>query len=185
MLGVGATPLLRAAKAQDAEALELLLEHGAMLDLPNNQGMTATVAASGMGSSEIDTRGSYRAGGAVDIQDRSIAAYKVLLAHGADVNERAGRLEQAPLHGAAQWGWNDVIEFLLSQGADINITDSRGLTPVDYAMGRAAAGRGRIEVRQETADLLMAKGGIAGTPLPQPGGRGRGGPPGRGGPAGR
>src|SRR5580693_8708817 len=66
MLGIGTTPLLRAAKAQDAAAIKLLLEHGASIDLPNNQGMTATVAASGMGSVDADTRGNYYA---ADIQE--------------------------------------------------------------------------------------------------------------------
>ena len=47
MLGVGTTPLLRAAKAQDAAAIKLLLDHGALIDLPNNQGMVPILAASG------------------------------------------------------------------------------------------------------------------------------------------
>jgi ankyrin repeat protein len=134
MLNVGTTPLLRAAKAQDAAAIKLLLEHGAIVDLPNNQGMTPTVAASGMGSVDADTRGNYNA---VDIQERSIASLELLLAHGGELNGRAGRFQQAPLHGAAFWGWNNVVEYLLKKGADINLKDSRGFTAVDYAMGRA------------------------------------------------
>lgn len=172
MLTIGATPLLRAAKAQDAEAIQLLLDHGAIVDLPNSQGMTPVVAATGTGSSDIDTRGTYRAGGAPDNEDRALATLEILLAHGASVSERVGRLEQAPLHGAAQWGWNRVIEYLLDKGADINVTDARGLTPVDYAMGRAKFGRGTFQVREETADFLMSKGGHAGTPIQPPAGRG-------------
>ena len=71
MLTVGTTPLLRAAKAQDAAAIKLLLEHGAIVDLPNNQGMTPMLAASGMGSVDADTRGNYYA---ADIQERAIAS---------------------------------------------------------------------------------------------------------------
>jgi ankyrin repeat protein len=176
MLTVGTTPLLRAAKAQDADAIKLLLEHGAIVDLPNSQGMTPAVAASGMGSVDADTRGNYYA---ADIQERSIASLELLLAHGGQLNGRAGRLDQAPLHGAAFWGWNKVVEYLLKKGADINLTDSRGFTAVDYAMGRAGGnsrGGQRIDVHKDTADLLIAKGGIAGTPVPQ---AGRGGPRGR------
>jgi ankyrin repeat protein len=179
MLTIGATPLLRAAKAQDAEALKLLLEQGAIVDLPNSQGMTPVVAATGTGSSDIDTRGTYRAGGAPDNEDRAIASLEVLLAHGAKINEPAGRQQQVPIHGAAQWGWNKVIEYLLAKGADVNAADSRGLTAVDYAMGRASFGRGNFSVREETAELLTAKGGHAGTPVAPPGGRG--GPAGAGG----
>jgi uncharacterized protein len=177
MLTVGTTPLLRAAKAQDAASIKLLLEHGAMVDLPNSQGMTPTVAASGMGSVDADTRGSYYA---ADIQERAIASLDLLLAHGGELNGRAGRLQQTPLQGAAFWGWNNVVEFLLKKGADVNLADSRGYTAVDYAMGRAGGnsrGGQRIDIHKETGDLLIAKGGKAGTPIPQPG-RG-GGAPGR------
>jgi ankyrin repeat protein len=174
MLGIGTTPLLRAAKAQDAAAIKLLLEHGAMMELPNNQGMVPILATSGLGSSDRDTRGNYRA---VDVQENSIASLELLLQHGAQVNERAGRQQQVALQGAAQWGWTKVVAFLIEKGADINLADSRGLTALDYAMGRGAA-NGRGEVRKEAADLIASKGGIAGTPIPQQGG-GRGGPPAR------
>ena len=97
----------------------------------------------------------------------------------AQLNGRAARFEQAPLHGAAFWGWNNVVEYLLKKGADINLADSRGFTAVDYAMGRAGGnsrGGQRIDVHKDTADLIVSKGGIAGTPIPQPRGGGRGAP---------
>jgi uncharacterized protein len=175
MLTIGTTPLLRAAKAQDADAIKLLLDHGAIVDLPNNQGMTPTVAASGMGSVDADTRGNYYL---PDIQERAIASLDLLLAHGGDVNGRAGRFQQSALDGAAFWGWNKVVEYLLTKGADINLKDGRGFTAVDYAMGRAGGnsrGGQRIDVHKDTGDLLIAKGGVAGTPVQPangPGGRG-------------
>jgi ankyrin repeat protein len=183
MLTVGTTPLLRAAKAQDAASIKLLLDHGAIVDLPNNQGMTPTVAASGMGSVDADTRGNYYS---ADIQERAIASLDLLIAHGGELNGKAGRLQQTPLQGAAFWGWNKVVEHLLAEGADVNETDGRGYTAVDYAMGRAGGnsrGGQRIDIHKDTADLLIAKGGIAGTPIPQAGGRG--GPGRAGGRAGR
>ncbi len=178
MINVGTTPLLRAAKALDAPAIKLLLEHGAIVDLPNTQGWTPTVAASGAGSVDADTRGYYTTS---DVQDRSIASLELLLAHGGELNGRSGRFQQSPLHGAAFWGWNKAVEYLLAKGADINLADSRGYTAVDYAMGTAGGnsrGGQRKDVHKDTADLLIAKGGKAGTPIPQPAGRG-GGPPGR------
>jgi ankyrin repeat protein len=174
---VGTTPLLRAAKAQDALAIKLLLEHGALIDLPNNQGMVPILAASGLGSTERDSRGNYRA---ADIQEHAIESLTLLLDHGAQINARAGRQQQVPLDGAAQWGWTKVVTFLIEKGADVNLADSRGMTALDYAMGRGAA-NGRGEVRKEAADLIASKGGIAGTTVPQQGGGrgGRGGPPAR------
>jgi len=170
MLTVGATPLLRAAKAMDAPAIKLLLERGAIVDLPNNQGMTPTLAASGMGSIDADTRGYFIT---ADVQDRAIASLELLLAHGGELNGKAGRFQQAPLHGAAFWGWNKVVEYLLSKGAEVNLTDGRGFTALDYAMGRAGGnsrGGQRIDVHKDTGDLIIAKGGVAGTPV-QPGAR--------------
>jgi uncharacterized protein len=172
MLSFGTTPLLRAAKAQDAEAIKLLLEHGAIVDLPNRDGMTPTLAASGMGSVDADTRGNYYV---ADIQERAIASLDLLLSHGGALNGQAGPQQQAPLHGAAFWGWNKVVEHLLSKGADINLKDSRGYTAVDYAMGRAGGnsrGGQRIDIHKDTADLLISKGGVAGTPIQQAGGSG-------------
>ena len=75
-----------------------------------------------------------------------------------------------------------MIAFLIEKGADVNLADSRGMTALDYAMGRGAA-NGRGEVRKEAADMIASKGGKPGTPIPQQGAGGRGG--GRGGPPAR
>lgn len=174
MLTVGSTPLLRAAKAQDAPAIELLLKHGARMDLSTSQGMVPILAVAGIGSGERDSRGYYRA---TDIQEKAIASMEIMIAHGADVTAKAGRTDQTPLHGAAQWGWTKVIEYLVAKGADINAADSRGMTPLDYAQGRSG-GRGPGPVRTEAAELIIAKGGKAGTPVAQPGRGAPGGGPG-------
>ena len=167
MLAPGTTPLIRAAKAMDVESMKALLEHGADISLTTSRGMTATLAASGMGSTDADTRGYYTTS---DVQERAIAALDLMFSHGGPglVNGKAGQFAQVPLHGAAFWGWNRVVEYLLQKGADINLADSRGYTAVDYAMGRAGGnsrGGQRIDVHKDTADLLMSKGGVAGTPV--------------------
>ena len=165
MLAPGTTPLIRAAKAMDVESMTALLEHGADISLTTSRSMTATLAASGMGSTDADTRGYFTTS---DVQDRAIAALDLMLRHGGPINGKAGQFAQVPLHGAAFWGWNRVVEYLLQKGAEINLADSRGYTAVDYAMGRAGGnsrGGQRIDVHKDTADLLMSKGGVAGTPV--------------------
>jgi ankyrin repeat protein len=167
MLSPGTTPLVRAAKAMDVESMKALLDRGADITLTNSRGMTATLAASGMGSTDADTRGYFTTS---DVQDRAIAALELMFQHGGPglVNGKAGQFAQVPLHGAAFWGWNRVVEYLLQKGAEINLADSRGYTAVDYAMGRAGGnsrGGQRIDVHKDTADLLMSRGGIAGTPV--------------------
>ena len=62
-----------------------------------------------------------------------------------------------PLHGAAFWGWNDVVKYLVEKGAKLDVKDSRGFTPIDAALGKAGGnsrGGQRIDVHQDTADLL-------------------------------
>jgi ankyrin repeat protein len=160
ILTIGATPLLRAAKGLDAPAIRLLLDAGARTDIPNFRGAIPLPSAGGLGSGVGDTRGWFETS---DVQDRSIASLRLLLDAGADVNSRDGGSGQTALHGAAAWGWNDVVRFLIEQGADINAADSGGRTPLDAAMGRTGA-RGPGEVRPETVALIEAIGGVSGLP---------------------
>ena len=53
----GATPLLRAARAGDADGRRLLLEHGALADLPSADGVTPLMAAAGVEYGLRVTRG--------------------------------------------------------------------------------------------------------------------------------
>jgi len=155
MLTTGATPLLRAAKALDADAIRLLLARKADLTLTNSRGMTPTMAAAGLGSVDADTRGFYLS---EDTQPRAIASLTLLLDAGGDINARDSRGLTA-LHEAARWGWNDVVTFLVSRGADLNAKDARGNTPVESALGKAGGnsrGGARIDVHEDTAALLKA-----------------------------
>jgi ankyrin repeat protein len=151
LLTIGTTPLLRAAKAGDVDAIKLLLAHGAKVDLANSLGVTPLMAAAGLRSNEIDTRGKYVT------QKDAIAAIDLLVAAGADVNlidERG----QSALYGAAYWGWNDVIKNLVGHGADLTIKDVRAHTAVDMAMGLAEGhgrgGSGKV-VHEDSAALLQ------------------------------
>jgi uncharacterized protein len=154
LLTIGATPLLRAAKALDAPAIRVLLEKGANLALANTRGVTPVMAAAGLGSVDADTRGLYIT---EDVQQRSIESLKLLLAAGADINAKDGQRGLTPLHEAARWGWNDVVRFLVEHGDDLEAKDNRGMTPVDSAMGKAGGnsrGGQRIDVHEDTAALL-------------------------------
>jgi len=165
MLTIGTTPLIRAAKAGDAEAIRLLLAHGARANLPNSLGITPLMAAAGLGSNEIDTRGKYVT------QQEAVASIELLVAAGADVNVVDNR-GQSALHGAAYWGWNDVVRCLVAHHADIGVKDARGFTAVDTALGRSdghgRGGSGKV-VHEETAALLQQlMAGTAKTAGPHP-----------------
>lgn len=153
MLTTGSTPLLRAAKALDAPSVKMLIDEGADLTLTNSRGVTPTMAAAGLGSTDADTRGFYTS---EDVQQRSIETLKLLIAAGGDINAKDNR-GLTPLHEASRWGWNDVVTFLVAQGANLDAKDNRGMTPVDSAMGRAGGnsrGGARIDVHEDTAELL-------------------------------
>jgi ankyrin repeat protein len=150
ILSIGATPLIRAAKAGDVAAVRMLLEKGADPNLATKVGVTAVQAAAGVGSRENDTRGRFKT------EAEAIESIQLLLAAGANVNAAEAR-GQTALHGAAFWGMNQLVQFLADHGARLDAKDKRGFTPLDAALGRAGGngfGGNRIDVHKDTAELL-------------------------------
>jgi uncharacterized protein len=164
ILSQGATPLLRAARAGDTPMVELLLEHGALVDLPSNQGVTPLMAAAGVEFGLRVTRGRNRTDEGV------LSTMRALLDAGADINARmlmeprgesAAHLlvieqrlsdysydyrgRQVPsvravphrtaLHGAAMKGFTPIVKFLAENGADLYAKDANGATALDLAEG--------------------------------------------------
>jgi ankyrin repeat protein len=159
ILTTGATPLLRAAASQDKEAVKLLLDHGARVDVPNVMGVTPLIAATGIGMEP----GPRFNPDAADVQDRSIATLELLLAKGADANARITdvtsltarwgrgnalpeRGGQSALFGAVQWAWPKVVQYLVAHGAKVDIKDDAGLSPLDAASGKGTDNRPSDEV---------------------------------------
>ncbi|HTW64376.1 MAG TPA: ankyrin repeat domain-containing protein [Bryobacteraceae bacterium] len=150
MLGTGTTPLMRAAKVGDTEVMQLLLAKGADPKLTTRFGITTVMAAAGLGTKEEDTTGRRKT------EDEAIAAIKLLLAAGVDVNA-ADRQGQTALHGAAQKGYDQVVQFLADHGAKLDVKDAKGRTPLDAAMGLLGNGGfdgSRRDVHESTAALL-------------------------------
>ncbi|MEO8307637.1 MAG: ankyrin repeat domain-containing protein [Pseudomonadota bacterium] len=170
LLTAGASPLLRAAVSFDSEAIALLLQHGAIVDLPNVMGVTPLMAASGLGVSQRDTRGSY----GPDAQDKSVIVLAQLIKAGANVNARVfdtsghtaliarpssmtTRQGQTAIFGAINWGWPKVVKFLVENGADLTVKDAAGRTVADALAGKA--GGRDFKPSDEVASLIKKAGG--------------------------
>jgi ankyrin repeat protein len=149
ILDIGTTPLLRAARGADLVAIERLVGKGALLDLPQQAGITPLMAAVGAGASPIDTRGKFRT------EPEALATAEALLAAGAgiDVRDANGR---TALHYAAAAGYTDVAKLLVDRGADVNAKDVDGVTPAEAALGKLRGrGRGGATAHPKTAELLQ------------------------------
>jgi ankyrin repeat protein len=148
VLTTGATPLMRASVAADLPVMDVLLKHGALVDLPLSDGTTpffATVLTAG-------TRAKFKT------EDQALAAMRVLKTAGADPNART--VDATPLHTATTRGWKKVMKELSSYGVDVNARDSDGLTALDYAMARARIGflQQKPPVHMDLAKLLKDMG---------------------------
>ncbi len=150
MLTTGTTPLLRAAKAGDAEAIQVLLAKGADAKLTTKFGVTPLMAAAGLGTKEEDTTGRRKT------EAEAVAAIKLCLDAGVDVNDVDHQGDTA-LHGAAQKGYDQVVQFLADHGAKLDIKDKKGRTPLDAAnglMGNGGFDGSRRDVHESTVALL-------------------------------
>ncbi len=154
MLTTGTTPLIRAAKAGDTVVMALLIEKGADPKLTTRNGINAIMAAAGLGTKEEDTIGRKKT------EKEAIDSIDLCLNTGVDVNAVDSR-GQTALHGAAQKGWDQVVQYLADRGAKVNVKDKKGLTPLDAAMG-LAGGLGfdntTGDVHESTAALLRKLG---------------------------
>ena len=156
MLTTGTTPILRAAKAGDTAVIALLLAKGADATLATRNGINPIMAAAGLGTKEEDAVGRKKT------EKEAIDSIDLCLKAGVDINAVDSR-GQTAIHGAAQKGWNQVVQYLADHGAKVDVKDKKGLTPLDAAMG-LAGGLGfdntTGEAHESTAALLrqlMAK----------------------------
>ena len=122
----GQTPFLRAALSGDTTAMRLLLDHGADPNLPASAGTTPLMAAAGMNWVVAQT---YTVSNAALLE-----AVALCLELGADINA-TNSMGLTALLGAANRGSNEIIEFLVANGARLDVADVEGRTPIRWAEG--------------------------------------------------
>jgi ankyrin repeat protein len=154
----GATPFWRAAQAGDLDAMRLLVAQGADPALGTRENVTPLLALAGDG---------FHGNDAIVVPQGRMPAMRYLVEElGADVNaldERGGAatsiLHQntrayTAVHAAAARGDNEMIRYLVSKGARVDLVGKNGLTAADMANGP----RERIQPFPETIALLIELG---------------------------
>ena len=176
----GATPFWRAAFAQDLEAMRLLTSYGADPNIPTRWpsiGMRERRQQDGRQQEDSGlpsipegvenayslhaaAGGGYLGLGAFSVRstpNQFMPAVRYLIEElGADVNLLDSWL-YTPVHYAASRGDNEMIEYLVSQGADVTVITRLGQSTADMARG----GRGGFFTRvafPETVELLQSLG---------------------------
>jgi hypothetical protein len=134
---IGATPLLMAARVPDVELMRLLLSYGADPTIKTKDNTTLLIVASGYG---------WQAGESPEAKPAALMnAVKLALELGGDVNQANDR-GYTPLHCAVIRESNELIQFLVDQGADLSAKTAEddprtpglgeGKTPLGVSQGQ-------------------------------------------------
>jgi ankyrin repeat protein len=126
----GSTPFLLAARAADVPLMKLLLELKADPQIANADNCPPLLAAVGVGALGDGDE-------AAGTEEESLAAVRLLLELGADVNA-VDRNGETAMHGAAYQSRSKLVPVLAEHGADIKIWNRKnrfGWTPLMIAQG--------------------------------------------------
>ena len=161
---VGATPFYLAAKHSDVTLMRLLVDHGADPLIPTEQQITPLIAAAGLGFwdgespgpttgvSESDTLAAVKlcvelgndVNAATDFGDAELVSDGVSLLERLplhitkDPGQAMGDMRwggSTALHGAAYRGLDSVVRFLVGEGAQVEVKNRLGWTPLTVAGG--------------------------------------------------
>jgi ankyrin repeat protein len=144
----GATPFFLAAMAGDAAVMRALAKAGADTKTAANDKTTPLMIAAGvqrvLAESIVPERNTLEA---------VTAAWEL----GGDVNAVNAAGETA-LHGAAHIRSDALVRFLAEKGAQLNVKNKRGETPLMVSERTIAAGSAPVFGRSSTGDLLRSLG---------------------------
>lgn len=148
----GLSPLHTAVLSGKTAVVEILVERGAKVEALDNIGRTPLLTYASSGSTNLEVLQILLEAGAnpnatepastlsvldyVAIRGK-IDEAKLLVAAGANANASNNLYGETPLHFALNCskgaiGNHALVEFLIVHGADVNIRDNRGHTPLDY-----------------------------------------------------
>jgi ankyrin repeat protein len=108
--------LREAIREKDIAKVKQLIDAGAKINIPFDNGWTALHQAMTVGDTDV-------------IKD----IIKLLIRKGAHVNAQTERSGQTSLMMATQIGDKDIVQILLNAGADVTLKDKNGLSAMDHA----------------------------------------------------
>jgi len=127
---IGQTPFIRASMSGDITTMRLLLSRGADPKMTTESGTTALITAAG---GNVAVQQTF-----VESRESSMAAVKLCLELGLDVNA-ANETGFTAVMGAANKGWDDILEVLVKAGGRLDTQDAQGRTPLRWAKGEFIA----------------------------------------------
>ena len=123
---IGATPFFLATKGADVEAMRFLISKGADPMEPNVEGTTPLMVAAGVGL--------WRIGESPGTNAEALEALKYVYELGGSVDTIDENGETA-VHGATHRGSPEIIQFLAAKGANLDLANKIGWTPLTIAGG--------------------------------------------------
>ena len=150
--------------------MRALAAAGADPEMPLKDGTTPLMAAAGIkegnGRAEQDRRGvSLIDGGRLPDESHIVETVTVALLQPINVNA-TNRNGDTALHAAALMGYDGVVKLLADEGANLNVKNSRGLTPLSTLTGRAGGATASANPRRtealhpNTVELLRRLGAL-------------------------
>jgi ankyrin repeat protein len=155
----GGTALHYGVRKHDPKVVKVLLEHGAPINIRDAQGNTPLDVAVMIDNEKIIkllrewggkvTREHKRGKPEPRVSEAEfLREIEQVVAEGGDVNAPyMGNI--IPLQEAVIWGYTEAVEYLLSRGADADIQDEKGWTPLHLAA---------MDAREDIAKMLINEG---------------------------
>ena len=164
---VGATPYLLAAKYLEVDIMRALTAGGADATIAMPNGATPLMMAAGAFEARarderrnLSRRGICVCDGAeIESAARAAEAVKAALEAGNDVNA-SNRAGDTAMHAAATMGYEPVVQLLADSGANINVKNKRGNTPLAALLRNK--GVGDDDSADDTPGRVAAAGSVAG-----------------------
>ncbi len=143
---INSTPLTLAASAGEPEIMRLLAKYGADPQHRPDNNLTALMIAAGSRRVKWISRVS---------ESDSIEAIKAAVELGGDINEVDSSGNTA-LHAAAKLGSLELIQFLVDNGALIDVKNKQGLTPI-YDAEHEYTAMTTVKIEGAPAAILLRK----------------------------